>query len=271
MASAEAATGRARLARLRQSTGDALIRRDIAQRLADGDQPAPSPLTRASEDTVNRFERKAREPRGSLLAPRSTRPTPAVATFIALNIAMFFVEVATDGATNPITLHRLGALEPWSVIFGHQYWRLVGALFLHYGALHLLVNAYALYVLGPPLENAIGTVRFALCYLVAGVGSSVGVVLLWRLGWAEAEFLVGASGCVMGIVGAWGSWLLRHRHVPATRRHLTSLAFIVVLQTAFDFYNPQVSMTAHLSGLVTGLLIGLLVTVVQPKYRRQRL
>ena len=268
-AAGDAAASRA-LVRLREKTADALIRQDIGQRLKGGYQPAPAPLTRASEETVDRFERNARQQRGSVLAPSSTRPTRAVGIFIALNVVMFLVEVATGGATNPITLHRLGALEPWAVLGGHQYWRLFGALFLHYGPIHLLFNAYALYVLGPPLENAIGTVRFAICYLVAGLGSSLGVVLLWRLGWTRTDFLVGASGCVMGIVGAWGGWLLRHRHAPIVRRRLTSLAFIVLLQTAFDFYTPQVSMTAHLSGLITGLLLGLFIARNSPARRTGR-
>ena len=142
---------------------------------------------------------------------------------------MFLVEIATGGATNPMTLHRLGALEPWAVLAGHQYWRLFGALFLHYGAIHLLFNAYALYVLGPPLEASIGTVRFAICYLLAGIGSSVSVVLLWRLGWTQADVLVGASGCVMGVVGALAGWLLRHPHAPMARRRLTNIAIIVAL------------------------------------------
>jgi rhomboid protease GluP len=275
IATSEAAAGdgaksRALLTRLREKTADALIRQDIAQRLEGGYQRAPAPLTRASEETVDRFERNARQRRGSLLAPNSRRPTRAVGIFIALNVVMFLVEVAAGGATNPITLHRLGALEPWVVLAGHQYWRLFGSLFLHYGAIHLLFNAYALYALGPPLENAIGTVRFAICYLVAGLGSSLGVVLLWRLGWTRADFLVGASGCVMGIVGAWGGWLLRHRHSPMVRRRLTSLAFIVALQTAFDFYTPQVSMTAHLSGLITGLFLGLFIARNSPARRTGR-
>ena len=271
MAAGEVAAGRARLERLRQITVDALIRQDVAQRLAGGEQPAPLPLTRASEETVDRFERKAREQqRGSLLAPRSTRVTPAVVTFIALNVAMFLVEVATGGSTNPMTLHRLGALEPWAVLAGHQYWRLFGALFLHYGAIHLLFNVYALYVLGPTLEASIGTARFAICYLVAGIGSSVSVVLLWRFGWTQADFLVGASGCVMGVVGALAGWLLRHPHAPMARRRLTNIAIIVAMQTAFDLYTPQVSMTAHLGGLISGLLLGLLLAGGSSGQRAQR-
>ena len=71
--------------------------------------------------------------------------------------------------------------------------------------------------------------------------------------------LVGASGSVMGIVGAWAGYLLRHHHVPGARRRLSSIALIVGIQTAFDLCTPQVSMAAHLCGLLTGVAAGLLL------------
>ncbi len=63
----------------------------------------------------------------------------------------------------------------------------------------------------------------------------------------------------MGIVGAWAGLLSRQKHLPVARRRLASIGLIVLIQTAFDFWTPQVSMAAHLSGLVTGGVIGLLL------------
>ena len=249
---------RARLERLRAQTGSALIRAEVAQRLSSRAQLAGPLLTLPNESTVQRFERNVDAPRGSFFAPQRGISL-AVSTFIALNTAMFLAEIWLGGPTNTSTLHRLGALEPYAVLARGEYWRLLASLFLHYGALHLLFNCYALYILGPPLENTIGTAKFALSYLLAGLGSSVGVVLLWRFNWTEADFLVGASGSVMGIVGAWAGLLIRHHNVPTARRRLKSIALIVILQTAFDLYTPQVSMAAHLCGLATGLIVGLLL------------
>ena len=53
--------------------------------------------------------------------------------------------------------------------------------------------------------------------------------------------------------------LLRHRHAPLAGRRLKYILLIVAVQTAFDLSTPQISMAAHLSGLVTGLGLGLLV------------
>ncbi|MBA2242230.1 MAG: rhomboid family intramembrane serine protease, partial [Chthoniobacterales bacterium] len=251
-AAGENGAGRARLERLRHRSSDALIRMNCEQRLRRSMVSSPLPLSRVEEATVSRLERTATRPDSSLLAPRTGQLTPVVFVIIALNLCMFLVEIALGGSMNDATLHRLGALEPFAVLSAGEYWRLGSALFLHYGAVHLLVNLYALYVLGPPLEAEIGPRLFALCYLLAGLGSSIGVVALWRFGVTKADFLVGASGAVMGIVGAWAGLLSRQKHLPVARRRLASIGLIVLIQTAFDFWTPQVSMAAHLSGLVTG-------------------
>ena len=259
LAGGAAEAGRERLLSLQRSTKDALVRADSAQRLREWRPDQRNVLNPAGTATMRRFEKNLTAHRRSLLAPRSSQLTPAVAIFIGLNVAMFLVELSLGGSTNYFTLHRLGALEPVAVLARGEYWRLLGALFLHYGALHLLVNLYALYVLGPPLEASIGGVRFAVCYLVAGLGSSAGVLALWRLGWTRADLLVGASGAVMGIVGAWAGFLLQHHHLPMVRRRLLNIAAIVVMQTAFDYLTPQVSMAAHLCGVASGLVIALLI------------
>jgi len=187
------------------------------------------------------------------------RSAPAVLIFIVLNIGAFLFEISSGDWTNPETLHRLGALEPYAVVMQGEYWRLFTALFLHGGSVHLLFNLFALYVLGPPLERAIGPVRFTICYLISGFGSSAGVVLLTVLGLVHVAQLVGASGCVMGIVGAWAGFLLRHRHAPSAKQRLANITMIVVIQLVFDLSTPQVSMAAHLCGLITGFVVGLVL------------
>ena len=250
--------GHARLTALQRKTSNALLRADIAARLRPN-QNARALLTPTTEATLQRFEKNLSTRRRSVLAPESSLPTFAVTTIIALNVVMFLIEMKLGGSTNYATLHRLGALEPFAVLARGEYWRLGAALFLHYGVLHLLVNLYALYVLGPTLESSLGWFRFVVCYLIGGLGSGAGVIALWRFGWTRADLLVGASGAVMGIVGAWAGLLLRHHHLPIARRRLVTIGAIVLMQTAFDFYTPQVSMAAHLCGFVAGLGIGLVL------------
>ena len=146
------------------------------------------------------------------------------------------------------------------MIYGHEYWRLLTALFLHFDYLHLTVNVFALYVIGPSLERTIGSLRFAICYLFAGLGSTIGVLALAQMHVTRTGQLVGASGAVMGLVGAWVALSLRHRHLPLARQKLMNMLLIVVIQTAFDLTTPQVSMSAHLCGLAGGFVIGLFLS-----------
>jgi membrane associated rhomboid family serine protease len=198
--------------------------------------------------------------RRSMFGRTRTGVTRVVAVLIALNLAMFVAQSLLGGSMNPVTLHRLGALEPYGVLAQGEYWRLVTALFLHYGPAHLLVNLFALYFFGPTLEEAIGSVRFAACYLISGVGSCGEIALLWRFGWLEMDQLVGASAAVMGIVGAWAGSLIRDRHLPHNRRTLRGILVILMVQFVFDFLTPRVSMAAHITGLATGFVLGLLLS-----------
>src|SRR4030095_16135418 len=127
------------------------------------------------------------------------------------------------------------------------------------GFAHLLFNLFALYVLGPPLERSIGAARFVTCYLISGVASSAGVVVLTMIGLVQVAQLVGASGCIMGIVGAWAGFLLRHRHAPHAKQRLANIFMITVIHTAFALSTPQVSMAAHLCGLIAGFFLGLIL------------
>lgn len=187
------------------------------------------------------------------------RSAPAVFVLIVVNVLAFVFEIYRGGWNDPDVLHRIGAVEPDAVVAQAEYWRLFTALFLHAGFLHLAFNLFGLYVLGPPLERSIGTIRFLACYLISGIVSSAGVVALMEVGLVQIGQLVGASGCIMGVVGAWAGLLLRHRHAPFAKQRLANIGLIVAIQIAFDISTPQVSMAAHMCGLVAGFFLGLLL------------
>ena len=255
------AAGRARLERLRLPTRDALLRRSIDRRLTQAPAEPLSPTGARLLDRVLADYSGTRKP-----APRSQLAgTPAVWALILLNAAMFGVEMLSGGSTNSLTLQNLGALQPAAVVVRHEYWRLFSALFLHYGPLHLGINLLALYILGPALERTIGAAKFTLSYLLSGLGSSAGVVLFWWLRLTQSNLLVGASGSIMGVIGVSAGLLLRHRQSPLAGRQLQNIVAIVAIQTAFDLWNPQVSLAAHLSGFASGLALGLVLASLRPR------
>jgi len=262
LATAEQAAGQdnaasKRLNRLRLETRDAVLRRSIDRRLVH--VFAAAPLSSTGERLLARL---VTETVGEGVRPRRRiAGTPAVWALILLNVAMFGVEIMLGGSTNSLTLQNLGGLEPAAVVVRREYWRLFTALFLHYGALHLGINLLGLYILGPALERMIGATKFILSYLLSGLGSSAGVVLLWSFGLTKSSLLVGASGCIMGVIGVSAGLLLRHRQMPLAGRQLQNIIAIVVIQTAFDLWSPRVSLAAHLSGFVSGVFIGLVLAL----------
>jgi rhomboid protease GluP len=184
------------------------------------------------------------------------RETTATRVLIILNLAMFALEMYAGGSTNGQTLLDLGAVSPELVQQG-QTWRLIAALFLHFGAIHIAMNMINLSVIGPFVENAFGFAKFLLLYFIAGIGSMFIVTKLSRYG-----FTVGASGAIMGLVGATGALMLKgwlHHSANPAKRRFKSVLSIVAMQTVFDAIIPQVSMTAHLSGAVIGFVLGILL------------
>jgi len=191
--------------------------------------------------------------------PSQFRNAPAVFVLILVNVLVFLFQIWFGELNDPDVLHRIGALEPYAVVAQGEYWRLFTALFLHGGFLHLGFNLFALYVLGPPLERSIGTIRFLACYLISGLASGAGIVALNQMGLVPDAQVIGASGCILGVVGAWTGFLLRHHHVPHARQQLANIGLIVVIQIAFDLSTPEVSMPAHMFGLFAGFFLGLIL------------
>jgi membrane associated rhomboid family serine protease len=220
---------------------------------------ARTPLRNGSPARIVRPARRAASEAGRIVRRSQLRSAPAVLALIVLNAVVFLFEISVGDLNDPDVLHRVGALEPYAVVVQGEYWRLFTALFLHGGFTHLLFNLFALYILGPPLERSIGTLRFTVSYLISGLASSAGVVGLTILGFVQVSQLVGASGCIMGIVGTWAGFLVRHRHVPQAKQRLGNIAMIIVIQVAFDLSTPQVSMAAHLCGLIAGFFLGLIL------------
>ena len=157
-------------------------------------------------------------------------------------------------------------LERWAFIapdiLSGELWRMFSYLFVHANWLHLVMNLLALWALGPFVERAFGRLRFSLIYLFSGfAGSVVYLCLAWyQVG--EPHLLVGASGCVMGLLGATGAVMLRawlKQRAPMAKQILLRLLVVVALQVTFDYNTPQVAGLAHALGLLGGFVAGLLL------------
>ena len=192
--------------------------------------------------------------------PPSASGSPVTWSLIGLNLFAFALELVLDGSTDIHLLHRLGALCPDCVGRG-EWWRLLTSTFLHFGPLHLIMNLAALAMLGPRAEAALGWGRALTVYLVAGVGSMATVA---AQGWIEGDHgcTVGASGAVMGLIGATAAMMLRgwlREGAVAARNRGLAMAGVVFGQMVIDTLVPQLSFTGHLSGAAIGFVVTLLL------------
>ncbi len=145
-----------------------------------------------------------------------------------------------------------------------QGWRLLTACFLHAGIFHLLFNMYALVYIGLLLEPHIGSLRFLLVYLLAGIGGSM--ASLW---WNDYMVAVGASGAIFGLYGVFLALLLsKVLDKNVQRAFLTSTLVFVIYMVLNSFKKESnIDNAAHFGGFFTGFMFGfaLIPSLKKPK------
>lgn len=167
-------------------------------------------------------------------------------------LAVFGLEILWGGSDSIPTLVRMGANTSDSL--GPEPFRLLASVALHFGALHVAVNAFVLLWLGGQLERWIGGARLACVFVLAGLGGALASALA-----AQSVVSVGASGGIWGLLGAAGGLSLRPQGlvpqawVPALRRSMVSNIIINLLVS----FAPGIDLWAHLGGGIVGLLIAL--------------
>ena len=209
-----------------------------------------SQSARSGARVVSRGEIRSRWGAGGLL----NSSAPVTKVLIGINVVMFVLEALfgavgfiSGGSTS--TLMSMGALQPLAVAEYGQYWRLVTAMFLHGGALHLAFNMYALYLGGSFLEMIAGRFKYVLIYLVAGLAGNVAVYVLA----APYSVTIGASTAIFGIFGALFVYSL-HNRGTAVGQALRSMGTIIFINLLFTFLVPGISWQGHVGGLVGGVL-----------------
>src|SRR6266567_4147856 len=167
---------------------------------------------------------------------------------LAINVAVYLVELADrkiidyfamiGRAFDPaISSHLVG-------VGAGEWYRLITAAFLHEAPspLHILFNMWALYVVGPPLEQALGRLRFTAVYLLSALGGSVFIYVIGQPNLPS----VGASGAIFGLFGAWFVVARRLRLDPR------GIIVLIVLNLVISFTIPSIAWQAHVGGLITG-------------------
>ena len=184
-------------------------------------------------------------------------------TFVLLGVigVVFVIQLLTDTLNFPISLIDLGVQINLAVAHG-AYWRLLTAMFIHFGILHFLFNAWALFVLGQEVEALYGSSRFALIYFLGGLFGGMASYFLAPADWLTVPS-AGASGAIFAVIGADIAFFARNRQALGRlgRQRLGSLAIIVAINLVFGFTpGSSINNYAHLGGLIGGLVLGLGLT-----------
>ena len=261
--------GERALAKLANEATDPRVRWSAKRQLERFADVPRLPVPLATQMTLDSIERQAVH---DATAPQpSALSAPATLALIGANLVMFAVEMLTGGSTNADTLLTLGAMEPERVLELGEWWRLVAAMFLHYGEIHVGSNMFVLWVLGRLLEPMVGSARLLAIYFFGGIASSGFVLWLMMHGYTPADFLVGASGAIFALLGAETAIvLLAWRRDPDNfdTRRLSTLGVILAIQVAIDLSVPNVSFAAHASGFIAGM-VAMLLLPLRSGSRRQ--
>jgi membrane associated rhomboid family serine protease len=208
----------------------------------------PAPVGHHCPVCVAEERRSVRRVRAAFPRPRS-----AAMVLLGINAGVFVVETVLGGSTNPTVLVGMGAMVPALVAAG-EYWRLVTAMFLHIGLLHLMLNSLGLYIFGNLIEQVLGTVGFVAIYLVAGFVASVASFAFG----SPVALAAGASGAIFGPLGAWLAYNLRRRSLSLARANVQGALLLIAINVVFGLSVPGIDNLAHIGGLAAGVAAGFL-------------
>ncbi len=205
--------------------------------------------------------------------PRSTPPVVTVVIILA-NVVAFYSEIRYG--FDPV-ITRFGAV-PSDILHGLRLETLFTSMFLHGGFMHIAGNMLYLWIFGDNIEHYLGHSRFLVFYLLCGLLATLGHILL---GGASHVPMVGASGAISGVLGAYLVkypkakvvvlipiiWFLTVRTIPA----FFVLGFWFLLQLFYglgslDTQGGGVAFWAHVGGFVAGMAL----VLVFPTRRRSK-
>ena len=175
---------------------------------------------------------------------------------IALNVLFFLYLEIAGSSENAYFMYTKGAMSAPAVLEDGEYYRLLTAMFMHFGIRHIMNNMLVLFVLGDNLERALGHVKYLIFYLLCGIGSNW--VSMMAHPTDTMTVSAGASGAIFGVVGG----LLYV--VTANKGRLEDLSTRqLVIMIFFSLYlgytSTGVDNTAHLSGLVIGIVLAIIL------------
>ncbi len=156
---------------------------------------------------------------------------------------------------------RLGVLIPDPTLVREEPFRLLSAVFVHFGILHFLMNGWAYVDLGRAAEAMLGRGRFAVTYVLAGIGGFAASLVMTTLTRGAIAPTAGASGAIFGLMGVVLGTLIARRDPRWKSFAMRAVIYSLVFGFAINASGTGIAINnaAHVGGLVVGLISGLMV------------
>ena len=216
-----------------------------------------------------------------------SRPYIFTIAFLVANFFVFLLMWESSGMSSTVlwgpfpesVLLAYGAKTNDLIRFEHQWWRLVTPVFIHVNLLHVLINMYSLWVIGPWVEKLYGSAKFVVFWVftgIAGVLASYLTVIPDSHPGLIGSFLIktadqpsaGASGALFGLVGVLFVFGIKYRReLPEgfKRAFGTGLLPVILLNLGIGFLGRGIiDNAAHLGGLLSGAALASVVSYKRP-------
>ncbi len=196
------------------------------------------------------------------------RAIPVTYALLAVNLVIFLLMELSGGSMTEATLMAFGVKSNASIDQG-EVWRFITPVFIHIGVLHLVLNSYALWIVGQQVERLYGSARFVTLYVVMGISGVAGSYLF-----SPSALSAGASGAIFGLFGVLLTFGIRHRHsVPQflSRAIRVGILPVIGINLIIGFLIPIIDNAAHIGGLLAGMTLAAVVGFETPGSRTPRI
>lgn len=182
---------------------------------------------------------------------------PCTVVIAVVNIVVFIV-LSFGGMTEDAGyMLEHGAMYVPYMLEKQEFYRIFTSMFLHFGIEHLLNNMLILVLLGWNLELEIGKIKYLMIYFLSGLGGNL-LSAYWDIHSGEFAVSAGASGAIFGVIGALLYVAIRNHGRVGTISG-RGIVFMIVLSLYYGFTSGGVDNMAHIGGLVSGFVLGVLL------------
>lgn len=181
--------------------------------------------------------------------------TPIITNIIILTCVLYFALMlyGTKGNLSAANLVKYGANYQPLIKIGEWY-RLFSCMFIHASGLHLLLNMYALKILGSQVESYLGKIRYTVVFILSGLIGSLFSAIFTK------SVSVGASGAIFGVLGSLLYFSYHYRIILGTSLKYEILP-VVIFNVIIGLCIPGVDIWAHVGGLIGGAFVTMSVGV----------